>query len=158
MKHTYAYLFFALFFLLPVSARTQCKDQLCSNVQNILDAASIDFRGYTAHTVPLPDVSTESTRVPCSASKWANNVPMVICYALVPFVNATNWYGRAMDALRLLSPSWRFNIKTPGDNRYVDAGPPDCEPTSTEGPYIGECPLHLQVSKEPDGSAKIYLI
>jgi hypothetical protein len=158
MKHTYTYLFFALFLLLPVSARTQCKDQLCSNIQNILDTAAIDFRGSTAHTVPVPDVSTESTKVPCSMSKWANNVPMFICYALVPFDNATNWYGRAMDALRLLSPSWRFNIQTPGDNRYVDAGPPDCEPTPTEGPYIGQCPLHLQVSKEPDGSAKIYLI
>ena len=63
------------------------QDQLCSNLQNILDAASIDFRGYTAHTFPLPDVSAEST-----------------------------------------------------------------------GPYIGQCPLHLEVSKQPGGSAKIYLI
>jgi hypothetical protein len=156
MKRTYAYCFFALF-LLPVSAHAQCKDQLCSNIQNILDAASIDFRGYTAHTVPLPDVSAESTKVPCTMSTWANNVPMLICYAQVPLGN-TNWYARAMAALKLLSPSWHFNIKTPGDNRYADAGPPDCEPTPTEGPYIGQCPLHLEVSKQPDGSAKIYFI
>ncbi len=158
MQHTYAYFLFALFFLLPVSVRAQCKDQLCSSLQNILDAAPIDFRGYTTHSDPLPDLSTESTKVPCSTSTWANNVPMLICYAQVPFGNATDWYARAMDALKLLSPSWRFNVKTPGDNRYVDAGPPDCEPTPTEGPYIGQCPLHLEVSKQSDGSAKIYLI
>jgi hypothetical protein len=158
MKRKHAYLIFAFLFLLPVSARAQCKDQLCSNIQNILDAASTDFRGYTARTVPLPNVSTESTKVPCSLSKWANNVPMLICYAQVPLANATNWYARAMDALKLLSPSWHFNIKTPGDNRYVDSGPPDCEPTPTEGPYIGQCPLHLEVSKQPADSAKIYLI
>ena len=158
MKRTYAYFLFAPFFLLPVSARAQCKDQLCSNVQNILDSAAVDFRGYTAHTIPLPEVSTESTKVPCAMSTWANNVPMLICYAQVPLGNATNWYARAIEALKLSSPSWHFTIKTPGDNRYVDAGPPDCEPTPTEGPYIGQCPLHLEVSKQPDGSAKIYLI
>src|SRR6516165_1241842 len=139
--------FFALFLLLPVSARAQCKDQLCSNIQNILDAASIDFRGYTAHRVPPPDVSTESTKVPCSTSTWANNVPMLICYAQVPLANATSWYARAMDALKLLA-----------DNRYVDAGAPDCEPAATEGPYIGQRPLHLEVSKQSDDSAKIYFI
>jgi hypothetical protein len=45
---------------------------------------------------------------------WANNVPVLICYAQVPLGNATNWYARAMDILKLLSPSWHFNIKTPG--------------------------------------------
>jgi hypothetical protein len=158
MKRKYPHFFLILFFLLPVSACAQCKDQLCSNIQNIFDGAAIDFRGYTAHTVRIPDVSTESAKVPCYRSTWANNVPMLICYAQVPFANAASWYARAMDALKLLSPSWYFNIKTPGDNRYVDAGPPDCEPTATEGPYIGHCPVHLEVSKQPDGSAKIYLI
>lgn len=159
MKRRYTYfLFVTLFSPLPVSTRAQCKDSLCANIQNILDAASIDFRGYTAHRVPLPEVSNDSTRVPCSTSRWANNVPMLICYAQIPFSNATNWYARALDTLKLLSPSWNFNTKSPGDNRYVDAGPPDCEPTATEGPYIGQCPLHLEVSKQPDGSAKVYLI
>lgn len=158
MKCMCAYFFFALFFLFPVSACAQCKDRLCSNIQNILDAALMDFRGYTAHTVPLSDVSTESTKVPCSMNTWANNVHMLICYAQVALSNATNWYADAMDAFKFLNPSWHFNIKTPGDNRYVDAGPPDCEPTPTEGPYIGQCPLHLEISKQPDGSAKIYLI
>lgn len=151
--------FFLLIFLLPVSARAQqCKDQLCSNTQDILDSAAIDFRGYISHTVPIPDVSTESTKVPCSMSVWANNVPMLICFAQVPLANATNWYARSIDDLKLLSPSWRFNVKTAGDDRYVDAGPPDCEPTPTEGPYIGQCPLHLEISKQSGGSAKIYLV
>lgn len=91
-------------------------------------------------------------------STWANNVPMLICFAQLPLANATNWYARAMDDLKLLSPSWRFNVKTAGDDRYVDAGPPDCEPTPTEGPYIGQCPLHLEISKQVGGSAKIYLV
>ena len=162
MERTHAYFFLVLFFLLPVSARAQCQDQLCSKIQNILDGASIDFRDFRAdapHTVRVADVSSEFVKVPCSASTWANNVPMLICYAQIPLGVALNWYARAVDDLRLLSPSWHFNVQTPGDNRYVDAGPPDCEqPTPTEGPYIGQCPLHLEVSKQPDGSAKIYLV
>src|SRR6516162_5272561 len=156
MKCAYLYFSFALF--LPVSAGAQCKDQVCTNMQNILDAAAIDFRAYRTQADPLPDVSTASTKVPCSMSTWANNVPMLICYAEVPLGNATNWYASAMDALKLLSPSWHFNIKTPGENRYIDAGAPDCEPAATEGPYIGQCPLHLEVSKQSDDSAKIYFI
>jgi hypothetical protein len=91
-------------------------------------------------------------------STWANNVPMLICYAQVPLGNATNWYARAIDDLKRLNPSWNFTIKTPGDDRYVDAGPPNCEPTPTEGPYIGQCPLRLEISKQADATAKIYLI
>ena len=91
-------------------------------------------------------------------STWSNNVPMLICYAQVPFGNAANWYARALDELKRLNPSWNFAIKTPGDDRYVDAGPPNCEPTPTEGPYLGQCPLRLEVRKESDGSAKIYLL
>ena len=158
MDRTLALVFLALLWLFPIPGRSQCKDQLCSNLQNILDSASVDFRGYIAHTIPLPDVSTESAKVPCSTSTWANNVPMSICYAQVPLVSATAWYARTLAALKLLNPTWLFTIKSPADNRYVDAGPPDCEPTPTEGPYIGQCPLHLEISKQPDGSAKLYLI
>jgi hypothetical protein len=158
MNRTPTVLLLGWFSLFPIPARSQCLDQLCSNLQNILDSASVDFRGYVAHTMPLPDVSSESARVPCTTSTWANNVPMSICYAQVPILNATAWYTRTLDALKLLNPTWHFTIKSPGDNRYVDAGPPDCEPTPTEGPYIGQCPLHLEVSKQPDGSAKLYLM
>lgn len=147
-----------LFALLPIPASAQCKDQLCSSVQNILDAAEIDFRGYKSHTSAPPDVSTENTKVPCQMTTWANNVPMYICYAQVPFANGANWYTRTMDALKSLNPSWHFTVNSPGVDHYVDAGPPDCEITPTEGPYIGQCPLHLQMAKQSDGSAKLYLM
>ena len=147
-----------LFVLLPIPAFPQCKDQLCSSVQNILDAAVVDFRGYQSHASALPDVSTENTKVPCQITAWANNVPMCICYAQVPFANGASWYTRIMDALKSLNPSWHFTVSSPGVDRYVDAGPPDCEITPTEGPYIGQCPLHLQVAKQSDGSAKLYLM
>jgi len=147
-----------LFALLPVPASAQCKDQLCSNVQNILDAAVIDFRGYQSHESAVPDVSTVETKIPCQLTKWANNVLMCICYAQVPFANGANWYARTMDVLTRLNPSWHFAVNSPGVDHYVDAGPPDCEITPTEGPYIGQCPLHLQVAKQSDGSAKVYLM
>jgi len=153
-------LFLSLLFLLPPPAFAQCqvKDQLCASLEEILDAASIDFRGYLSHTLPLPQVSTDSTKVPCSTSTWANNVPMFICYAQVPLNSATVWYTRVMDYLKPLAPSWNFTVKAPGENRYVDAGPANCEPTPTEGPYIGQCPLHLELAKQADSSAKIYLV
>ena len=147
-----------LFALLPIPASAQCKDQLCSSVQNILDAAEIDFRPYKSHISAPPDVSTENTKVPCQMTAWANNVPMCICYAQVPFPNGEIWYTRTMDALKSLNPSWHFTVNSPGVDHYVDAGPPDCEITPTEGPYIGQCPLHLQVAKQSDGSAKLYLM
>jgi len=147
-----------LFALLPIPASAQCKDQLCSSAQNILDAAEIDFRGYKSHASAPPDVSTENAKVPCQITTWANNVPMCICYAQVPFANGASWYTRTMDALKGLNPSWHFTVNSPGVDHYVDAGPPDCEITPTEGPYIGQCPLHLQVAKQSDGSAKLYLM
>jgi hypothetical protein len=147
-----------LFALLPAPAAAQCKDQLCSDVQNVLDAAVIDFRGYRSHTTEVPDISTENAKVPCQMTTWANNVPMCICYAQIPFANGAAWYTRTLDAVKILNPSWHFNVRSPGDNHYVDAGPPDCEITPTEGPYIGQCPLHLEITKQNDGSAKLYLM
>jgi hypothetical protein len=146
-----------LFTLLPILAAAQCKDNLCTNVQDILDAAVIDFRGYRSHLSAVPDTSTEDTKVHCQMSAWANNVPMCICYAQVPFANGASWYTKTMDVLKSLNPSWHFVVNSPGVDHYVDAGPPDCEITPTEGPYIGQCPLHLQVAKQSDGSAKLYL-
>ena len=89
---------------------------------------------------------------------WANNVPMCICHAQVAFANGESWYARTMDALKSFEPSWHFTVRSPGLDHYVDAGPPDCEITPTEGPYIGQCPLHLEVAKQSDGSAKLYLM
>jgi len=154
------YLFSLAFslFLHPALASAQCKDQLCASLHNILDAAAIDFRGYGSPSTPLPEVSTESAKVPCSISTWANNVRMVVCYAQIPVSSALGWSDRALNSLKILDPSWHLNIKSPGEDRYVDAGPPGCEPTPTEGPYIGQCPLHLEAAKQADGSSKIYLI
>jgi len=144
--------------LLPIPALAQCNDQLCQNLENILDAAVTDFREYRASKTGGPDVSIEGTKVPCQMSTWANNVPMYICYDQVPMANSLQWYARTLKALQSLNPTWHFQIRSPGEDHSVDAGPPDCEPTPNEGPYVGECPLHLQVAKQSDGTAKLYLL
>lgn len=144
--------------LLPVPALGQCSDPFCQKLQNILDAAATDFRLYRADRAAGPDVSLEGALVPCQISTWANNVPMYICYGQVPFAAGQKWYARALQSLETLNPSWSFQIKTPGEDRYVDAGPPDCEIPPTEGPYIGQCPVHLQAAKQPDGTAKLYFL
>jgi hypothetical protein len=142
--------------LLPIPISAQCSDPLCRNLQTILDEALTDFREYRVSKSVGPDLSNEETKVPCGVSIWANNVPMYICYAQVPFSEAQKWYARAMQALQSLNPTWHFEIRSPGDDRYVDAGPPDCEIPPNEGPYIGQCPLHLQMAKQADGTAKLY--
>lgn len=147
-----------LFTLLPIPASGQCEGRLCSSVQEILDAATIDFRGYRSNSTDIPDVSTENAKVSCRMTAWANNVPMCICYAQVAFANGASWYARTMDVFKSLNPSWHFTANSPGVDQYVDAGPPGCEITPTEGPYIGQCPLHLELAKQSDGSAKLYLM
>jgi hypothetical protein len=145
------------FGLLPIPALAQCNGQLCKNLQNILDAAVIDFREYRANKTAGPDVSIEGTIVPCQMSTWANNVPMDICYAQVPFADSAKWYARTLQALQSLNPTWHFQITSPGEDHFVDAGPADCEVPPNEGPYVDQCPLHLQVTKQSDGTAKLYL-
>jgi hypothetical protein len=143
--------------LLPIPALAQCNDQPCQNLQNILDAAVIDFREYRANKTAGPDVSIEGTKVPCQMSTWANNVPMYICYAQVQFAESQKWYARTLQALQSLNPTWHFQITSPGEDHYVDAGPPDCYVPPNEGPYVGQCPLHVQAAKQSDGTAKLYL-
>jgi hypothetical protein len=150
-------MFVLLFGLLPIPSLAQCSDPYCKNLQTILDAAVTDFRVYRLNKEVGPDVSIEGTKVPCQPSTWANNVPMYICYAQVPSPDSQRWFARTLQALQSLNPAWHFQINSPGENHYVDAGPPDCEITPTEGPYIGQCPLHLQVEKQGDGTAKVYL-
>jgi hypothetical protein len=147
-----------LFFgLLPIPSLAQCSDPLCKNLQTILDAAVTDFRAYRLNKEVGPDVSIEGTKVPCQPSTWANNVPMYICYAQVPSPDSQKWFARTLQALKSFNPEWHFQFNSPGEDHYVDAGPLDCEITPTEGPYIGQCPLHLQVEKQRDGRAKVYL-
>jgi len=147
-------LFFPLF---PASAQTQCNDQLCRNLQAILDEAVIDFRGYRANKTSRPDVSIEGTVVPCQTSLWANNVPMYICYAKVPNADSQKWYAKTLQVLQGLNPTWQFQISSSGEDHYVDAGPPNCEIPPNDGPHLGECPLHLQTMKQSDGTSKLYL-
>ncbi len=143
--------------LLPASGATQCKDQPCRNLQNILDAAVTDFREYRANRIAVPDASVAGAKVPCQMTAWANNVPMLICYAQIPYQDAESWYAGALQFLRILQPAWQFKTDSPVADHFVDAGPPDCAVPDTEGPYLGHCPLHLQATKQNDGTAKVYL-
>jgi hypothetical protein len=146
------------FSILPVvSAVGQCKDHLCQNLQNILYAAVTDFREYRANKTSAPDLSTEGAKVPCQMSTWANNVPMYICFAQIPDASAESWYASMLESLRILQPTWQFKVDSPVADHFVDAGLPDCEVPATEGPYLGHCPLHLQITKQTDGTAKVYL-
>jgi len=141
----------------PVRVPWQCNDQLCRNLQAILDEATTDFRGYRANKRAGPDVSIEGMAVPCQMSLWANNVPMYICYAKVPNPDSQKWYARALQVLQGLNPTWHFQISSSGEDHYVDAGPPDCEIPPNDGPRRGQCPLHLQTVKQSDGTAKLHL-
>lgn len=146
-----------LLFLLPAPAFPQCRDQLCQNLQNILYAAATDFRGYRENLFPNPNVSVVGAQIPCQVTYWANNVPMDMCYAQIPYDSAQTWYINALASLRVLQPSWHFRVDSANSDHFVDAGPPDCAVPPTEGPYIGQCPLHLQLTKQNDGTAKVYL-
>lgn len=155
-----AAIFLSLLFLslAPIPVHAQCGDMLCRNLQDIMDAAVTDFRGYRADKTTAPDVSLDGAKIPCQMSTWANNVPMYICYAQISFASAQQWYVQTLQVMRDLNPSWQFKINSPGQDHYVDGGPPDCEVPPTEGPYIGQCPLHVQIAKQPDGSTKVYFI
>ncbi|HMD06781.1 MAG TPA: hypothetical protein VKH63_04555 [Candidatus Acidoferrum sp.] len=143
--------------LLTVSALAQCKAPLCQGLQNILDAAVTDFREYRANSAVVSALSTEGAKVPCQMSTWANNVPMYICFAQIPYASGESWYANALASLRFLQPTWQFKIESPVADHFVDAGPPDCSVPATEGPYVGHCPLHLQITRQTDGTAKVYL-
>jgi len=143
--------------LFSVSAMAQCKSHLCQNLQGVLYAAVTDFREYRTNRTAASDLSVEGAKVPCQMSTWANNVPMYICYAQVPYPSAESWYTNTLESLRILQPTWHFKVESPVADHFVDAGPPDCEVPATEGPYVGHCPLHLQITKQADGTAKTYL-
>ena len=152
---------FSLFCLaglfLPAPGAAQCKDQLCRSLENLLAAAVTDFREYRANRIAVPDASVAGAKVPCQMTTWANNVPMLICYAQIPYQGAESWYAGALESLRILEPAWQFKIDSPAADHFLDVGPPDCAVPETEGPYLGHCPLHLQATKQNDGTAKVYL-
>jgi hypothetical protein len=152
----FSLVFFTGLFL-PASGAAQCKNQLCRNLQNLLDAAVTDFREYRANRIAVPDVSVAGAKIPCQMTAWANNVPMLICYAQIPYQGAESWYAVALESLRSLEPAWQFKIDSPAADHFLDAGPPNCVVPDTEGPYLGHCPIHLQATKQNDGTAKVYV-
>lgn len=144
------------FCLVPIRVLSQCTDQLCQNLEIIATAAKFDFREYRQNQTAGPDISTNDTKVACQMSTWANNVPMYMCYAQVASANAENWYATILGALQRHKSAWRFQIRSPSGNHFVDAGPEGCEIPPDRGPYIGQCPLHLQAVKQQDGTVRLH--
>ena len=148
--------FILSFCFLPISARAQCTDQPCQNLQYILDDAVTDFRLYRADKTAAPELAIHGVKVLCQMRAWANNVPMYMCYAQVSQADAQNSYNSILDALKRLRPEWRFQISSPNGDHFVRAGPPDCENPPNDGPYIGDCPLQLQTVKQNDGTVRLH--
>jgi hypothetical protein len=175
--------FCATFFAVPASA--QCKnqqDRACWSLQYILYAGQTDFREFRGipplkpgdhqRTPPNPDLSVGAIHVPCRADFWlSSEVPVYICSAELPAQEAEEWYAKTMADLQELQYLWQFKSESPGADHYVDAGPQGCEPPQVEtisygafhagepylasGPYLGQCPMHLQTVRQPDGTARI---
>jgi hypothetical protein len=176
-------LFCASFFAGPTFA--QCKnqqDRACWSLQYILYAAETDFREFRGGTrlkprdplltPPNPDLSVGAVHVPCHTDVWlSSEVPVYMCSAEVPAQEAEEWYAKTMADLHELQYLWQFKSESPGEDHYVDAGPQGCEAARLEttnyggyhlegpyivaGPYLGQCPLHLQTVRQSDGSARI---
>jgi len=176
--------FCASFFAVPASA--QCKnqqDKACWSLQYILYAGQTDFREFRGTTPvkpgdhnlapPSPDLSVGAIHVPCHTDFWlSSEVPVYMCSAELPAQEAEEWYAKTMADLQELQYLWQFKSESPGADHYVDAGPQGCEPPQVEtisygafhagepyltsGPYLGQCPLHLQTVRQPDGTARIF--
>ncbi|HEY2546799.1 MAG TPA: hypothetical protein VGI46_12090 [Candidatus Acidoferrum sp.] len=176
-------LFCASFF--PVPAFAQCsnqQDKACWSLQYILYAAETDFREFRGSpplkpgdprvTPPNPDLSVGSIRVPCRQDFWlTSEVPVYTCSAEVPAQEAEEWYAKTMADLHELQYLWQFKSQSPGADHYVDAGPQGCEvpqvettrygpyhfdePYIVDGPYLGQCPLHLQTVRQDRGTVRI---
>ena len=176
-------LFCASFFVVPAFA--QCKnqqDRSCWSLQYILYAAETDFREFRGSpplkpkdsklTPPNPDLSVGAVHVPCRADVWlSSEMPVYICSAEVSAQEAEEWYAKTMAGLHELQYLWQFKSESPGADHYLDAGPQGCEAARlettnyggyhlegsyiAEGPYLGQCPLHLQTVRQSDGTARI---
>jgi hypothetical protein len=142
--------------IVPIAALGQCANPLCQNLKNILDAAITDFREYGPDGAAGPELSVNDTKLPCKKMAWANNVLMYMCYAQVPLARGQSAYESTLAALKSLQPDWHFQVSSPDEDHFVYAGPPDCVNPPNDGPYIGQCPLHLQTVKQPDGTMKVH--
>src|SRR5580658_8903739 len=176
-------LFCAGFFAVPTFA--QCKNQQdrpCWSLQYILYAAETDFREFRGGTPlkprdpkltpPNPDLSVGAIHVPCHTDIWlSSEVPVYMCSAEVSAQEAEEWYAKTMADLHELQYLWQFKSESSGTDHYLDAGPQGCEaarlettnyggyhlegPYIADGPYLGQCPLHLQTVRQSDGRARI---
>lgn len=176
-------LFFASLFAVPTFA--QCKnpqDRACVSLQYILYASETDFLEFSGSTPlesrdrkvtrPNPDLSVGAIHVPCHSDFWlSSNVAVYMCSAEVPAQEAEEWYAKTMKNLHELQYLWQFKSESAGADHYVDAGEPGCEvaemattsygghpvedPYIVAGPYLGQCPLHLQTVRQADGMTKI---
>jgi hypothetical protein len=176
-------LFCASFFAVPAFA--QCKNQQdrpCWSLQYILYAAETDFREFRGGTPlkprdpkltpPNPDLSVGAIHVPCHTDIWlSSEVPVYMCSAEVSAQEAEEWYAKTMADLHELQYLWQFKSVSSGADHYLDAGPQGCEtarlettnyggyhlegPYIADGPYLGQCPLHLQTVRQSDGTARI---
>jgi hypothetical protein len=164
---------------------TDQHDRPCWSLQYILYAAQTDFREFRPSrplrsgdpkiATPNPDLSVGAIHVPCHMDYWANAVAFYMCSAQMPAEEAEEWFAKTMADLHELQYLWQFKEDPPGAAadfvHYVDAGPPGCDlaevetvkygayhvegPYIKEGPYAGQCPLHLQAVRLGDGSAKV---
>lgn len=177
------FLFIASLFAVPTFA--QCKnqqDRACWSLQYILYAAETNFREFRGSPPlnpsdrklmpPGPDLSVGAIHVPCHTDFWlSSEVPVYMCSAEVPVQDAEEWYAKTMADLHELQYLWQFKSDSPGLDHYVEAGPQGCEvaqvktntygtshgeePYIVHGPYLGQCPLHLQTVRQADGMARI---
>jgi hypothetical protein len=173
----------ACFFAGPTFA--QCKnqqDRACWSLQYILYGAETDFREFRGSpplkpgdpklTPPNPDLSVGAIHVPCHTDFWlSSEVAVYKCFAEVRAQEAEEWYAKTMADLHELQYLWQFKSQSAGADHYVDAGQPGCdvarvettsygayhveEPYIVDGPYLGQCPLHLQTVRQADGTARI---
>lgn len=162
--------FLSLFCLcfFPASLLAQCppsrgtdQDKLCWNLQYILYAAETDYREFRAPHGPAPELSLGATKVPCELSAWLNNVATYRCSANVSSAEADQWYAKTLATLSQLQYLWHFDIEANGSDHYADAGPAGCDMPAqappVDGPYLGQCPLHLQEVRQADGSTRVSL-
>lgn len=140
-----------------------CSEPLCYTMQSVFDAALIDFRQYRPETskdtrIPtLPNLSLNLASVKCGLSVWANNVPMYVCAAQQPLAGADIWFRNMLQTAKILQPRWETRMQAEKNQHIVDLGPAGCTPTGHDGPYRGQCPLHIELTELPGGNAAVRL-
>ena len=157
---------FFLLALLHIPVFAQCRNQQdrhCWNLQYILYSAETDFREFHAPKAPRPDASVGSANVQCRNDAWLNDVRMYFCSGNLSADEAEEWYSKTLADLHQLQYLWQFNVEAPGTDHFVDAGPNGCEVPPqdgtyiTDGPYLGQCPVHLQTVRQPDDRYNVEL-